>query len=221
MSIVLDCPTKGAMRFTCAQAGCPECLDRLLREHSGLVYWMVMHQSSGKTAYADLLQAGRIGLWHAILHYEAGRGAVFSSYACVVIRHQVWQLLRQEQKAEGWLEAEGREGSLERVIRVWQQEQVHQALGDEMEVLPNRLRQVLEFHYGLSGAEPQNLAQIGRGWGLTRERIRQLHEQALCLLRLPALSIRLRSLCERGERSHYRKTLHQQQSRQRALRRRR
>ena len=107
------------------------------------------------------------------------------------------------------------------MIRVWQQEQVHQALGDEMEVLPKRLRQVLELHYGLSGAEPQNLAQIGRGWGLTRERIRQLHEQALCLLRLPALSIRLRSLCERGERSHYRKTLHQQQSRQRALRRRR
>jgi len=221
MSIVLDCSTKGAMRFTCAQAGCQECLDVLLREHSGLVYWMVMHQAGRKTAYADLLQAGRIGLWSAILHYEVGRGTAFSSYACVVIRHQVWQLLKQEQKAEGWLEAEGRDGSLERVIRVWQQEQIHQALEDEMEVLPERLREVLEWHYGLSGAEPQNLAQIGRGWGLTRERIRQLHEQALCLLRLPALSIRLRSLCERGERSHYRKTLHQQQRRQRALRRRR
>jgi RNA polymerase sigma factor (sigma-70 family) len=220
MSIVLDCPTKGARRFTCAQAGCPECLDVRLREHSGLVYWMVMHQAGRKTAYADLLQAGRIGLWSAILHYEVGRGVAFSSYACVVIRHQVWQLLKQEQKAAGWLETEGGEDSLERVIRVWQQEQVHQALGDEMEVLPERLRQVLEFHYGLSGAEPQNLAEIGRGWGLTRERIRQLHEQALCLLRLPALSIRLRGLCEHQERSHYRETLHQHQLRQRRGRRR-
>jgi len=221
MSIVLDCPTQGAMRFGCAQAGCPVCLDALLREHSGLVYWMVMHQAGRKTAYADLLQAGRIGLWRAILHYEVGRGSAFSSYACVAIRHQVWQLLKQEQKAEGWLEAEGREDSLERVIRVWQQEQVHQALREEMEVLPKRLQQLLELHYGLAGAAPQNLAQIGRDWRLTRERIRQLHEQALNLLRLPALSIRLRSLCERGARSHYRDSLRQQQRRQRALRRRR
>ena len=221
MSIVLDCPTKEAMRFGCAQAGCQGCLDALLREHSGLVYWMVMHQAGRKTTYADLLQAGRIGLWRAILHYKVGRGAAFSSYACVVIRHQVWQLLKQEQKAEGWLEAEGREDSLERVIRVWQQEQIHQALGEAMEVLPERLRQVLELHYGLSGAAPQNLAQIGRSWGLTRERIRQLHEQALGLLRLPALSIRLRSLCERGERSHYRESLQQQQRRQRTVRGRR
>jgi len=221
MSIVLDCPTKGAMRFGCAQAGCPACLEALLQEHSGLVYWMVMHQAGRKTAYADLLQAGRIGLWQAILHYKVGRGSAFSTYACVAIRHQVWQLLKQEQKAEGWLEVEGKEDGLERVIRFWQQEQVHQALGEEMEGLPKRLQQLLELHYGLSGAEPQNLAQIGRDWGLTRERIRQLHEQALNLLRLPALSIRLRSLCERGARSHYRESLRQQQRRQRALRRRR
>jgi len=221
MLIVLDCPTQGAMRFGCAQAGCQACLEALLQEHSGLVYWMVMHQAGGKTAYADLLQAGRIGLWRAILHYEAGRGSAFSSYACVAIRHQIWQLLKQEQKAEGWLEAETREDSLDRVVRIWQQEQIHQALGEELQGLPERLRQVLEFHYGLSGAAPQNLAQIGRGWGLTRERIRQLHEQALDLLRLPALSIRLRSLCERGARSHYRESLRKQQRKQRALRRRR
>jgi len=215
MSIVLECPCAGVARFACAQTGCRVCMDALLREHSGLVYWMVKHQAAGKTAYADLLQEGRIGLWQAILHYDAGRGVAFSSYACVVIRHQVWQRLRQEQKAAGWLEAADREDDLERVVRVWQQAQIHQALGDEMEVLPNRLRQLLELHYGLSGAEPQNLARIGRGWGFTRVRIRQLHEGALAVLRLPALSIQLRSLCERQERSHYRETLHQQQLRQR------
>jgi DNA-directed RNA polymerase sigma subunit (sigma70/sigma32) len=94
-------------------------------------------------------------------------------------------------------------------------------LGEELEVLPKHLREVIELHYGLSGAVPQNLAQIGRAWGLCRERIRQLHEEALGLLRLPALSIHLRSICERGERSHYRQTLRHQQSRQRRLRGRR
>jgi len=192
----------------------------LLREHSGLVYRMVNRQAAGKVECADLFQEGRIGLWQAIVHYEVGRGVAFSSYACVVIQHQLWQAVRRSQKAEGWLEAEGWEEGLDRVVRVWQQEQIHQALGEELEILPQRLRGVIELHYGWSGGVPQNLAQIGRGWGLSRERLRQLHEEALSLLRLPALSIQLRSLCERGQRSHYRQTLRQHQLCQRKLRRR-
>ena len=221
MTIVLDCPSKGIARFACAQAGCSICMESLLREHRGLVCRMVTRAGRGKAEYADLFAEGRIGLWRAILRYEVGRGVAFSSYACVVIEHQVWEAVRHSLKVEGWLEAEGREESLARVVRVWQQEQIHQALEAELQVLPERLQQVIELHYGLCGAAPQNLSEIGRGWGLSRERIRQLHEEALSLLRLPALSIHLRSLCERGERSHYRQTLCQQQSRQRKLRARR
>jgi len=220
MRIVLECPSKGVVRFACAQAGCGACMRTLLREYSGLVYRMVNRQAAGKVECADLFQEGRIGLWQAIVHYEVGRGVAFSSYACVVIQHQLWQAVRRSQKAEGWLEAEGWEEGLDRVVRVWQQEQIHQALGEELEILPQRLRGVIELHYGWSGGVPQNLAQIGRGWGLSRERLRQLHEEALSLLRLPALSIQLRSLCERGQRSHYRQTLRQHQLCQRKLRRR-
>lgn len=220
MRIVLECPSKGVVRFACAQAGCGACMRTLLREHSGLVYRMVNRQAAGNVECADLFQEGRIGLWQAIVHYEVGRGVAFSSYACVVIQHQLWQAVRRSQKAEGWLEAEGWEEGLDRVVRVWQQEQIHQALGEELEILPQRLRGVIELHYGWSGGVPQNLAQIGRGWGLSRERLRQLHEEALSLLRLPALSIQLRSLCERGQRSHYRQTLRQHQLCQRKLRRR-
>ena len=221
MAIVLDCPSKGIGRFACAQAGCSICMESLLREHRGLVWRMVTRAGRGKAEYADLFAEGRIGLWRAILRYEVGRGVAFSSYACVVIEHQVWEAVRHSLKVEGWLEAEGREESLARVVRIWQQEQIHQALGAELAVLPERLRQVIELHYGWCGGVPQNLAQIGRGWGLSRERIRQLHEEALSLLRLPALSIHLHSICERGERSHYRQTLCQNQSRQRKLRARR
>lgn len=221
MAIVLECASKGIARFRCAQAGCTACMRILLREHSGLVYRMVNRLASGNVECADLFQEGRIGLWRAILHYEVGRGAAFSSYACVVIQHHLWEVVKRSQKAEGWLEVEGWEEDLERVVRVWQQEQIHQALGEELDVLPNRLREVIELHYGLAGGAPQNLAQIGRGWGLCRERIRRLHEEALSLLRLPAFSIHLRSICERGERNHYRQSLCQNQMRQRKLRRRR
>ncbi len=224
MTIVLDCASKGEARFACAQAGCSLCMESLLREHRGLVWLMVTRAGRGEARYVDLFQEGRIGLWRAILHYEVGGGVAFSSYACVVIRHRVWEAVRHSLKVEGWLEEEGREASLDRVVRIWQQEQIHQALGAELAVLPERLRQVIELHYGLCGAAPQNLSEIGQEWGLCRERIRQLHEEALSLLRLPALSIHLRSICERGERSHYRQTLchgYASQSRQRKLRARR
>jgi len=220
MSIVLECGTKGGARLGCAQAGCATCMKSLLREHSGLVYRMVNRAASGNAEYADLFEEGRIGLWKAILHYEGGRGVAFSTYACVVIQNQVWQAVMRSQKAAGWLERESQEEDLDRVVRVWQEEQIRAALGEELEILPQRLREVIALHYGLSGGEPQNLAEIGRAWGLTRERIRQLHEQALGLLRLPALSIRLRGLCERGEQRHYRQTLHHHQRQQRKLRRR-
>ena len=40
--------------------------------------------------------------------------------------------------------------------------------------------------------------------GLTRERIRQLRYEGLVLLRIPALSVQLRSLCEQDSRQAYR-----------------
>jgi RNA polymerase sigma factor (sigma-70 family) len=182
---------------------------------------MVRRQVRGRAEYVDLFQEARIGLWKAILHYDAGRGVRFSSYACVAIRNEVWQAVRRSQKAEGWLEAKRAGDSLEGLIEKWYQEQVHQALGEELEELPGRLREVIEQHYGLNGEAQQNFAKMGREWGLSRERIRQLHNEALALLRLPALSIQLRSICERRECENYRQALRQNQIWQRKARGRR
>jgi RNA polymerase sigma factor (sigma-70 family) len=196
-------------------------VEALMGEHHGLVWWMVSRQGVGKAEYADLVQEGRIGLWQAILHFDPGRSVAFSSYACVVIRNRVWTAVRRSLKAQGWLAYERAADSLEVLLAVWQREQVRQALEEALALLPERLRQVIVLHYGWSGAAPCNLAQIGRAWGLSRERIRQLHEQALSLLRLPGISIRLRSLCERAERDDYRQALHQIQGWQRQRRRQR
>jgi RNA polymerase primary sigma factor len=78
------------------------------------------------------------------------------------------------------LSAEAPEDELERRRR---RRAVHRALGQ----LPNRERLILDHHYGLSG-EPQTLNEIGRGLGLTRERVRQLEAHALATLsRTPEL----------------------------------
>ena len=219
MEIVSHCPVSGDARFRCAQAGCRDCLEALLYENRGLVWIMVSQQNTGKADYADLMQEARIGLWQAILHFDLGRGVRFSTFACTIILRNVWRAAHISLRAEGFLEARRAGDSLELLLQTWQTEQIHQALEEELEVLPERLRTVLDLHYGLSGAPPQTLTKIGKEWQRSRERIRQLKEEALAYLRLPAFSIRLRTICERQERRHYRQALRQNHTRQRKLRR--
>ena len=55
-----------------------------------------------------------------------------------------------------------------------------------LDALPERERQVIELRYGLSGMEPLTLEEVGRAFGVTRERIRQIENNTLKKLkRLP------------------------------------
>jgi len=52
-----------------------------------------------------------------------------------------------------------------------------------LETLNERERTILNMRYGLEGGTPQTLEQVGEHFGLTRERIRQIQEEALVRLR--------------------------------------
>jgi RNA polymerase primary sigma factor len=54
-----------------------------------------------------------------------------------------------------------------------------QALGQALQALPDRERQVLILRYGLLDEEPKTLEEIGRRLGLTRERVRQIELESL------------------------------------------
>jgi RNA polymerase primary sigma factor len=52
-------------------------------------------------------------------------------------------------------------------------------LGRALARLAPRLRSILEMRFGLDGAAPRTLREVGRILGLTAERVRQLEQQAL------------------------------------------
>ena len=55
-----------------------------------------------------------------------------------------------------------------------------EALHDALDELPDREREVLKRRYGLNGErDPESLEEIGRGLGITRERVRQIESEAL------------------------------------------
>ncbi len=67
-------------------------------------------------------------------------------------------------------------------------EQIHSILG----ALSEREREVLEMRFGLLNGEDHTLEEVGRHFGVTRERIRQIEAKALRKLRHPTRSRALR-----------------------------
>ena len=101
MCIVHSNDLDGAAALACAQGGCRECQDRLVRQHEGLVHYVLRQHVRGRVGYVELLQAGRIGLWQAVLHFDVERGVAFSSYAVVAIQRQMWQVVAQANRWVG------------------------------------------------------------------------------------------------------------------------
>src|SRR4051794_40087610 len=63
-----------------------------------------------------------------------------------------------------------------------------------LDALPERERQVIELRYGLRGHEPLTLEEVGRAFGVTRERIRQIENNTLKKLKQLPEAQRLREL---------------------------
>jgi RNA polymerase primary sigma factor len=81
-----------------------------------------------------------------------------------------------------FVEDHGAESPFESATVILQRENVWRALN----VLPERERQVIELRYGLTGKQPLTLEEVGRYFGVTRERIRQIENNTLKKLqRLP------------------------------------
>jgi RNA polymerase primary sigma factor len=68
-----------------------------------------------------------------------------------------------------------------------------EAVRDALDALGYRERRVLELRYGLGGAPPRTLDEIGRTFNVTRERIRQIEHQSLKKLHSLAEAQRLRN----------------------------
>ena len=61
-----------------------------------------------------------------------------------------------------------------------------------LDSLPEREREVIEMRYGLKTGKQMTLEEVGREFGVTRERIRQIEKKALERLRHPAIRNRLK-----------------------------
>ena len=191
--------TSEATLFHQAQAGCQDSLSALMTRHDGLVQAVVRRQVLGQMPFFEALQAGRGGLWRAILGYDPSRGLAFSTYAWTCIMRHVWRAVKAHARFHSVLVTSDELPSIEAQdpAVTWEETVVRQTVHHLVQCLPERLQVVIVARYGLDGRDPAIFRQIGATLGISGERARQLHTEALVWLRHPAHSQTLRSLLGR------------------------
>ncbi len=142
-------------------------LDALMAHHDGLVHAVLRRQWGGCLDCDERLQAGRIGLWHALQGFDPSRGFTFSTYAWPAIEREIWRAVRQSRPPDPppsadppanlhlhlHLQAEPDEALL--------QAETRSALHALVRRLPAALRQVVIAYYGLGDEPPCWLRRRG------------------------------------------------------------
>jgi len=190
--------------FGRAQAGCPDSLNHLMAEHDRLVHAVVRKQVLGPLSFVEALHAGRIGLWHAIMGFDPQRALAFSTYAWPCIAHDIWGAVKAVDRPPPLiLPPVSDAGENADPVSVVESSAIQAALRDLVARLPDHLRAVVVAHYGLGDEPPASFAAIGARLGLSKQRIHQVHVEALIWLRQPAHSQQLRSLLDRHTLADY------------------
>jgi RNA polymerase sigma factor (sigma-70 family) len=196
-----------------------QAVRQAMEQHGGLVHAFIQRQGGGDISYEEALQAGRIGLWRAIQGYDPTRGTAFSTYAWVAIYRRIHRRakeLNRDTRVEvqdlpiSWVLPDPGEELEQKLTRSVLHELVSQ--------LPPRLRRVIVGRYGLGERPPCTLKELGKELDLSRERVRQLQQDALAWLRHPAHSWHLRHLLGKNTAADYRRALAQNAALRRARR---
>jgi RNA polymerase sporulation-specific sigma factor len=197
-----------ASEYEQAQAGYRESLNQLMKRHEPLVLHAVKRQNLGDLAYDEVVQAGRIGLWQAIMKYDAGRGHQFSTYAYAAIVHQVWAAVKAHCVANG-KEHATREWAI--FFRHWEagpaQQQAEREVRASLQAmvmhLQELMQQVIRVRYEMGGKKWKTYEEIGKELGFSGEWVRQLEIEGMVWLRHPAHSQELRALLRRHSQQEY------------------
>ena len=199
-----------------------QAVQEAMDQHENLVHAFIRRQGGGGIPYEEALQAGRIGLWHAIQGYDPTRGTAFSTYAWVAICHQVHRRAKElSRNTDVWSQEVPASWVVPDPAGELEEKLIQSVLFDLVRQLPKRLRQVIVGRYGLGEQPPCTLKKLGKKLGLSGERVRQLQQEGLAWLCHPAHSWRLRQLVGKNTAVDYRRALAQNAALRRSRRQKR
>jgi RNA polymerase primary sigma factor len=163
--------------------------NRIVEMNLPLVIFVVKKRIRVGQDLSELVSEGNLALIQAVDRFDFARGNRFSTYATWAIRNAL------ASKAESDRRHRGRSFSLHEASLLAADPDVAEFENDATEDqrrslvrrwfsrLGKRERSILTNRYGLAGVPEQNLAQIGRELGISKQRVSQIARRAESKLR--------------------------------------
>ncbi len=171
-----------------------ECRSNIVNGNMGLVLSLARKSKYAGVEFTDLVSEGSVALLRAVEKFDFTRGFKFSTYACHAILKGFYRAAGQSytynERFPTQLEnAHDKDDNQIRSLNIWQND-----LQDEFNVIFERnLAQltktessILKMRFSIgenSNQDPMTLKSVGERLGLTKERVRQIQNEALAKMR--------------------------------------
>jgi len=190
-----------------AKAGDEEARQILATSNLALVISVVKKYAHRSERIDDLIQEGNVGLLKAIEHYDSKKGTRFATYAVWWIRAYVQRYLKDNRSQvrggeltrkgaadlslDVTIDEEGEVSHLERLVDEKadpEREYLGTEQSNDVKVALQRVKRRLGdlgwdiVQERLTQDSPRTLEEIGRRWGISRERVRQVEMQTKSFL---------------------------------------
>jgi len=161
--------------------------EHIVEQHLGLAYSMIRRFKCHELDHDDLVSDALFALSRAVERFNPWRGYRFSTYACTAIARALINRSRRGLSYRRRFPFR-HDVSFELSERVDTQtelyaERLRHALEDNLGELDEREASVLAQRFPLDHAPQSSLGEIGRAIGLSKERVRQIQNNALRKLR--------------------------------------
>lgn len=169
--------------------------EQIAETNLALVLAMAKRVRLGEGEFADLIGEGNMALMRSVDKFDCGRGFKFSTYACRAIlkafsRHGI-KVAKHRQRFPVEFDPALEQGDGAAAIRADEERkdaaEVREIVETNRAALTDVERAVVMHRFALEGSEQgrqPTLAQVGRLIGMTKERVRQVQNQALAKIRL-------------------------------------
>ena len=161
--------------------------DAIVDRNLGLVYTMMTRFGANELDWDEQRSEALYALLRAVDGFNPWSGFRFSTYACNAITRALIQLskrtlryrTRNPLEHETWRERPVRTDAGEELYA----DRLHRALDKNLGDLTPREAAVLGWRFPMKGGRSLTLGEVGEAIGLSKERARQIQEEALSKLR--------------------------------------